>query len=111
MKEYFDISDVDNTLKRLNGDCIPVKFIEYIIIIYNDGTVKHVDAAKIKEFFPNITHTTVDMLSHKSNISEVNVKVDLRKVKDYLNDSAIDISQRFNELIKEKQKKYKNKGT
>lgn len=110
-KQYFHKHNVEELLKKIDGECIPVHFIDHIIIFYKDGDIKQVDSDKIKYYFPNITHTTMNMVEQNDNILEVNVKVDMDKVELYLNNMASGIEECFEHFIDKKWKKYKGSGS
>jgi regulator of sigma D len=85
MKEHLTLDQIKKILEKIDGECVPLVFIDHIDIFYNNGSVKTVDGARIKRLFPEIRNTTMGILKHNNDISEINVKVDMAKIHGYLN--------------------------
>jgi len=85
MKEHLSLDQIKRILEKIDGECVPLVFIDHIDIFYNNGSVKTVDGARIKRLFPEIRNTTMGILKHNNDISEINVKVDMAKIHAFLN--------------------------
>lgn len=105
----YSIKDVENLLKKLKGESIPVVFIDHLIIFYDSGDVREVDHEDIKYFFPNVTHTSTDMIKHYNGISEINIKVDLEKIKNYMNSLSKNIEHSIINSVKRHENRKFNK--
>lgn len=85
MKEYLTLDNIKEILQNIDGECVPIVFIDHIDIFYNDGSVRSVDGTKIRQLFPKVRSTTMGILNDNKDISEINVKVDMHKIHTYLN--------------------------
>lgn len=85
MKEYLTIEQIKDILNDIDGECVPLVFIDHIDIFYNSGSVKSVEGDKIRTLFPEIKNTTMGILKHNNDIVEINVKVDMVKIHTHLN--------------------------
>ncbi|ASV44147.1 hypothetical protein PBI_SCTP2_132 [Salicola phage SCTP-2] len=96
---YYNKKDIENLIKKLPGESIPVVFIDHIIVFYDNGEVKEIEQQEMQYFFPNITHTTTDMINYYEGISEINVKIDIDKMKNYMNNLRTNIMSCYNYYI------------
>ena len=85
MTEYLSIEQIKDILNDIDGECVPLVFIDHIDIFYNNGSVKTVEGDRIRKLFPEIKNTTMGILKHNNDIVEINVKVDMIKIHQYLN--------------------------
>lgn len=85
MNEHLSLDQIKKILEKIDGECVPLVFIDHIDIFYNNGSVKTVDGARIKRLFPEIRNTTMGILKHNNDIVEINVKVDMAKIHTFLN--------------------------
>lgn len=85
MKEHLTIDQIKDILNDIDGECVPLVFIDHIDIFYNSGSVKTVEGDKIRTLFPTIQNTTMGILKHNNDIVEINVKVDMVKIHQHLN--------------------------
>lgn len=92
MKEYLTLDNVKEILQNIDGECVPIVFIDHIDIFYNDGSVRTVDGMKIRQLFPKVKSTTMGILNDNKDISEINVKVDMQKIYTYLNGLCEDVN-------------------
>lgn len=92
MKEYLTLDNVKEILQNIDGECVPIVFIDHIDIFYNDGRVRTVDGAKIRQLFPKVKSTTMGILNDNKDINEINVKVDMHKIYTYLNELCQDVN-------------------
>ena len=100
MKEYLSIENIKEILNDIDGECVPLVFIDHIDIFYNDGSVKSVEGDKVRKLFPEIKNTTMGILKHNNDILEINVKVDIIKIHQYLNYICKDIQHITNKIVK-----------
>lgn len=100
MKEHLTLDQIKRILEKIDGECVPLVFIDHIDIFYNNGSVKTVDGARIKRLFPEIRNTTMGILKHNNDISEINVKVDMAKIHSFLNALCNQYDRVKNEEVK-----------
>ena len=91
MKEYLSIEQIKNILNGIDGECVPLVFIDHIDIFYNNGSVKTVEGDRIRRLFPEIKNTTMGILRNNNDIVEINVKVDMVKIHQHLNKVCFDL--------------------
>lgn len=93
MKEYLPLDSVKEILQGIDGECVPIVFIDHIDIFYSDGRVRTVDGAKIRQLFPQIKSTTMGILNDNKDIDEINVKVDMHRIYTYLNQLCASVDE------------------
>lgn len=101
MKEHLSIDEIKDILEKIDGECVPLVFIDHIDIFYNNGSVKSIEGARIKRLFPEIKNTTMGILKHNNDIVEINVKVDMVRIHSFLNALCTQVDElRKDEVIK-----------
>lgn len=84
---------IDKFLSNFNGDTIPIRFIDYIFIIYDNGDKKRIEGKKIRELFPTVTNTTYGVLKNNKDIRELEISIDKAKVHSYLIEIAMEVDK------------------
>lgn len=105
MNEYLSIDDIKSILNNIDGECVPLVFIDHIDIFYNNGSVKTVSGDRIQKLFPEIRNTTMGILKHNNDIEEINVKVDMVKIHSYLNTMCVEMQEVANKTLEKHKKK------
>lgn len=83
----------ENLLKQVFPTEIPVDMIDSIVIEFRDGTSAKLDHAELSDPLPTSPNATWQkMISAFSNVSQINIIVDVRKVEK-------DVGKNVNEML------------
>lgn len=95
-KEFISMEKIEQFLKEVDGESIPIAFIDHIIVFYVNGEIKQIKGSDIKKMFPKLSHTTMGILKNNGDILEINVKIDIDKIYNYLNTLSEYVDKEFN---------------
>lgn len=99
MREYLRIDEIKEILNDVDGECVPLVFIDHIDVFYRDGSVKSVDGDKIRSLFPEVKRTTMGILKNNGDVVEINVKVDMTKIHKFMNTFCCRVQERVEHVV------------
>ena len=86
----------ESLLKQVFPQEIPVTMIDSIVLEFIDGTSAKLDHSELKDPLPTAPDTTWQrMISAFSNVRQINIVVDVRKVEKSVGESVTDMMDKF----------------
>lgn len=86
----------ESLLKQVFPQEIPVEMIDSILIEFKDGTSAKLDHSELKDPLPTAPDTTWQrMISAFSNVKQINIIVDVRKVEKSVGKSVTEMLDKF----------------